>query len=158
MHKVVEGCGGGELSLILSSDDYVLCNLQQVAWFFFHFSLQPPPVWNEAWSTSFFCKALWEIWLKKTQNIIEGPPSTLINSVRQTAVSPLCRDTLNSGQRGSAAPLSVRCSEVVAGGLSRSLGESVAAQPYTSTTLEARLFYKREVNMGLVYLWVLNIW
>lgn len=25
------GIGGGELSLILSCDDYVLCNLQQVA-------------------------------------------------------------------------------------------------------------------------------
>lgn len=89
---------------------------------------------------------------------IGGLPSTLINSGRQTAVSPLCRDTLNSGQRGSAAPRTVRCSEVVAVGLNRSLGEPVAVQPYTSTILEARLFYEREVNMGIVYLWVLNIW
>lgn len=80
----------------------------------------------------------------------------LINSGKQMAVSPLCGDTLNSGQRGSAAPQRVRGLEVVAEGLSRSLGESVAAKP-DSSTLKGRLFYEREVNSGLVYLWVLNI-
>jgi len=66
-------------------------------------------------------------------------------------------DTLNSGQRGSAAPRRVRFSEVIAGGLSRSLRESAAAKPYSGTTLEGRLFYKREVHWGLVSFWVLNI-
>lgn len=91
------------------------------------------------------------------ENVIEGLPSMLINSGRQTAVSPLCRNTLDSGQRGSAAPQRVRCSEVVAQGLSRSLGGAVVVKLYSSTTLEARLLYKREVNSGLVYLWILNI-
>lgn len=91
------------------------------------------------------------------KNIIEGLPSTLINSGRQTAVSPLCGDTLSLGQRGSAAPQRVRCSEVVAGGLSRSLGESAAVKPYSGTTLEGRLFYKRGelgacLVMGIEYL------
>lgn len=86
------------------------------------------------------------------KKVIEGLPSTLINSGRQTAVSPLCGDTLDLGQRGSAAPRRVRCLEVVAGGLSGSLGDSVAVKPYSGTTLEGRPFYKREVNSGLVYL------
>lgn len=92
------------------------------------------------------------------KKVIEGLPCTLINSGRQTAVSPLCGDTLNSGQRGSAAPRRVRCSEVVAGVLSGSLEESDTAKPYSGTTLEGRPFYNREVNSGLVYLWVSSVW
>lgn len=48
-------------------------------------------------------------------------------------------------------------SEVVAGGLSRSLGGSVAAKPASGTMLEEGLCFKRGVSSGLVYLWQLKI-